>query len=146
MTPPPRRLEGRRILLVDDDPDILAGMDLAFRGEGATTRLASDGAEALAMLEAEGTESAPPPELVVLDMMLPGASGLLILETIASRAGSPPIVMITANLGHRHRSFAESLGVAAYLVKPVPLELLIQTVATTLADGLGPATPSRPVR
>ena len=51
MTTPPRRLEGRRILLVDDDQDILAGMDLAFRGEGATTCLASDGAAALAMLD-----------------------------------------------------------------------------------------------
>lgn len=131
MTPPPRRLEGRRILLVDDDPDILAGMDLAFRGEGAATGLASDGVEALALLDA-GIEAGEPPELLVLDMMLPGASGLLILENLAERSEAPPVVMITANLGQRHRRFAESLGVSAYLVKPVPLELLIETVADTL--------------
>lgn len=134
MTTPPRRLEGRRILLVDDDQDILAGMDLAFRGEGATTCLASDGAAALAMLD-EAVAAEDRPDLVVLDMMLPGASGLLILETLATLEGMPPIVMITANLGQRHRTFAESLGVAAYLVKPVPLEQLIQVVERTLADG-----------
>jgi len=137
-----RRLEGRRILLVDDDPDILAGMELAFRGEGALLRLATDGAEALTVLES-GSEV---PELVVLDMMLPGASGLLILESLAVRDDAPPVVMITANLGQRHRRFAESLGVAAYLVKPVPLELLIHTVARTLADGPGSNPPPPAVR
>jgi len=131
MMPPPRRLEGRRLLIVDDDPDILAGMDLAFRGEGAEIRLAADGAAALAILDADEGPSHRP-ELVVLDMMLPGASGLLILETLAHRDEVPPIVMITANLGQRHRRFAESLGVAAYLVKPVPLEQLIEVVASHL--------------
>lgn len=136
MTPAPRRLEGRRVLIVDDDPDILAGMDLALRGEGAVTSTAGDGTGALAALAPERPVETRP-ELVVLDMMLPGASGLLILETLAERNDVPPIVMITANLGQRHRRFAESLGVAAYLVKPVPLEQLIQLAASIL-DGNPP--------
>jgi DNA-binding response OmpR family regulator len=129
--PPDSRpsLAGRRILLVDDDEDILAGMDLAFRGEGAETILATDGEAAI---EAVRTQS---PELVVLDMMLPRASGLLVLERLRREPSPPPVVMITANQGRRHQQFAESLGVEAYLVKPVPLQRLLEVAAAWLDRG-----------
>lgn len=124
-----RTLAGRRILLVDDDEDILAGMDLAFRGEGAETILAADGEAAI---EAIRTHA---PELVVLDMMLPRASGLLVLERLRRETAAPPVVMITANRGRRHQQFAESLGVEAYLVKPVPLQRLLEVAAAWLDRG-----------
>jgi DNA-binding response OmpR family regulator len=133
--PPPapsdrhRPLAGRRILLVDDDEDILAGMDLAFRGEGAETILATDGEQAIEAVRAER------PELVVLDMMLPRASGLLVLERLRREPSAPPVVMITANRGRRHQQFAESLGVEAYLVKPVPLQRLLEVAAAWLGRG-----------
>ncbi len=120
-----RPLEGRRILLVDDDPDILAGMDLAFRGAGAATELHQDGESAWQSLRLAS------PDLAVLDMMLPKASGLLLLERLQTLEHRPPVVMITANQGRRHQQFAHSLGVEAYLVKPVPLGRLLD-VATSL--------------
>jgi CheY-like chemotaxis protein len=138
-TPPLRatdgRLRSRRILLVDDDPDILAGMEIAFRAEGAETILATDGEAALAAIRGGA------PDLVVLDMMLPRASGLLVLERLRQTPGAPPIVMITANRGRRHQQFAESLGVEAYLVKPVPLQRLIEVAAAWLE----PDAPAPPV-
>lgn len=130
-----RPLEGRRVLLVDDDPDILGGMDLAFRGAGAETTLAEDGESALAAIEASR------PDLVVLDMMLPRASGLLVLERLRGSADRPPVVMITANRGQRHQAFARELGVEAYLVKPVALARLLEVAVRLTGGGSPPGSP-----
>jgi DNA-binding response OmpR family regulator len=126
MTASTQPLSGRRILIVDDDPDILAGMDLAFRGVGAATDLHGDGESAWQSLRVA------PPDLAVLDMMLPKASGLLLLERLQSLETRPPVVMVTANQGRRHQEYAKSLGVEAYLVKPVPLGRLLEVAASLI--------------
>ena len=116
------RLQSLTVLVVDDDEDIRAGIALALRSEGAEILQAADGNEALAVWR----DHEPP--VVVLDMMLPGQSGFLVLEELRE-SGSPPIVvMVTANEGKRHEQYAHSLGVHAYLTKPVPLETLIRTI------------------
>lgn len=121
-----RRLEGRTILAVDDDPDILAGMALALEADGATVMRASDGTHAWSAMQAGGVDA------VVLDMMLPQLSGLAILERLGSLSSKPPIIMVTANQGRRHREFATGLGAKAYLTKPVPLEQLVDAVCDAL--------------
>jgi DNA-binding response OmpR family regulator len=68
------------------------------------------------------------PDLVVLDMMLPGRSGFLVLEKIKARKPrnqKPFVIMITGNQGARHKMYAESLGVSDYFNKPVKLDKLI---------------------
>jgi DNA-binding response OmpR family regulator len=120
------RLAGRRILVVDDDPDIRAAMCLALRAEGAVTVDAEDGSLAIHRLQHAL------PEAVVLDMMLPGQSGFSVLERARAMVPAPPVVMVTANHGHRHAELARSLGASAYLVKPVPLERLVAAVASAL--------------
>lgn len=122
------RLEDVLILVVDDDPDVLDGIDLALRSEGARTIRAEDGNEAIAAWRSHG------PEVVVLDMMLPKRSGFLVLEELVDADPPPIVVMVTANEGKRHSSYARSLGVHAYLNKPVPLEVLIRTISDLL-DG-----------
>ena len=90
--------------------------------EGADTKTVTDGIAALAAFDEDD------PDAVVLDMMLPKRSGFLVLEHL-KKLGSPPVVvMITANMGKRHMAYAEDLGVDAYLVKPVPLQRLVDTV------------------
>ncbi|MDG1898524.1 MAG: response regulator [Phycisphaerales bacterium] len=128
------RLEGVRILVVDDDPDVLDGIDLALRSEGATTLRANDGNEAVMLWRKEA------PEAVVLDMMLPKRSGFLVLEELIEAENPPVVVMVTANEGKRHMSYAKSMGVHAYLNKPVPLETLIQTIYDLLKEGNRPAS------
>jgi DNA-binding response OmpR family regulator len=123
---PSARLESRSILIVDDDPDILGSIELALRAEGAMTRGVIDGNAAVHEVHAD------PPEVVVLDMMLPKRSGFLVLEKIMEGEDPPIVVMITANQGRRHMAYAESLGVDAYLVKPVGLERLIDKVVELL--------------
>ncbi len=115
-----RRLADKRILIVDDDPDVLGVVDAALKAEGAKTKQCSDGNTAVHLCENDD------PDLVVLDMMLPKRSGFLVLERIKQMDAPPRVIMITANEGKRHQAYAETLGVDAYLHKPVRLERLVQ--------------------
>ena len=65
-------------------------------------------------------------------MMLPKRSGFLVLEHLKKQGSPPVVVMITANMGKRHMAYAQDLGVDAYLVKPVPLQRLVDTVIRLL--------------
>ncbi|MHC4989760.1 MAG: response regulator [Planctomycetota bacterium] len=126
-----RRLEGRSVLIVDDDEDILNSFELAIRSEGAMTSTATDGHAAIVVCRSAQ------PDVVVLDMMLPKRSGFLVLEKILELDEPPVVVMVTANQGKRHMEYAETLGVHAYLTKPLSLERLIETVVQLceLVDG-----------
>ena len=120
------RFEGLRILLVDDDPDILESMALAIKNEGADVATAADGNTAVSLFHAHE------PDAVVLDMMLPKRSGFLVLEKIQEADAPPPVVMITANQGRRHMEYARNLGVFAYMVKPVALSMLMDKISEVL--------------
>jgi DNA-binding response OmpR family regulator len=120
-------LDGVRVLIVDDDRDVLDSFNAAFIAEGAETQTVEDGNAAVAVCLQD------PPDLVVLDMMLPKRSGFLVLEKIKGHEDSPLVIMVTANEGRRHQAYAESLGVDKYLLKPVPLSRLID-VAVELLD------------
>lgn len=121
-----QRLNGRCVLIVDDDEDILSSIELAMRAEGAATLSAVDGNQAVAAAQQSN------PDAVVLDMMLPKRSGFLVLEKLKEQSDPPPVVMITANQGKRHMAYAQNLGVGAYMVKPVPLQRLVETVVKLL--------------
>jgi len=113
------RLSGVNVVLVDDDRDVLEAMETAMKAEGAVTRAVMDGNEAVRVCQEE------PPDLVILDMMLPKRSGFLVLEKIKGYEDAPAVIMLTANEGRRHQAYAESLGVDAYMLKPAPLERLL---------------------
>jgi DNA-binding response OmpR family regulator len=122
------RLKDHRVLIVDDDQEVLGVIDQALQAEGALTQTCGDGNSAVRICEED------PPELVVLDVMLPKRSGFLVLEKIKKLAHPPRVIMVTANEGKRHQQFAEALGVDGYLLKPLRLERLI----TLAAELLGP--------
>jgi len=121
------RLEGATVLIVDDDREVLESIDQALQAEGALTQTCQDGNSAVRICESD------PPELLVLDMMLPRRSGFLVLEKVKRLDAPPTVIMVTANEGKRHQQYAESLGVDGYLLKPVRLERLI----TMARDMLG---------
>jgi DNA-binding response OmpR family regulator len=121
------RLDGKRILIVDDDPEVRDSIDHALRAEGAATQTCGDGNTAVRICESDA------PQLVVLDMMLPKRSGFLVLEKIKHSEAAPRVIMVTANEGKRHQQYAEHLGVDGYMLKPVRLERLI-TLAQDLLD------------
>lgn len=117
------RLEGVRVLIVDDDADVRESVQAAFEAEGAETLVAGDGNTAIDLCYEEA------PDLVILDMMLPARSGFLALEKIKGREDSPLVIMVTANEGRRHQAYAEQLGVDRYMLKPVPLQALVDAAA-----------------
>lgn len=121
------RLEACKVLIVDDDPEVRAAIDHALQAEGALTQYCGDGNSAVRICESE------PPDLVILDMMLPKRSGFLVLDRIKKLEKAPVVIMVTANEGRRHQQYAESLGVDGYILKPVRLERLI-TLARDLLD------------
>ncbi len=114
------RLDGAKVLVVDDDSEVRAAIDNALQAEGALTQTCGDGNSAVRICEVD------PPDLVVLDMMLPKRSGFLVLEKIKRLEAPPKVVMVTANEGRRHQQYAEALGVDGYILKPVRLERLIK--------------------
>src|SRR5436189_6033380 len=130
-------LEGKRILLVDDDNDILTSMQAAFEPTGAVVETANNGNKAVELAERND------PDLIVLDMMLPGRSGFLVLEKVKAkkpRNGKPYVIMITGNQGARHKMYAQSLGVSEYFNKPVKLDKLTASAEKLLAAD-APAAP-----
>ena len=113
----------KRILLVDDDYEIIESMRIALESRGYTTLIARDGNQGLAMAERED------PDLMILDMMMPKRSGFLVLEKMRRTRETPMrVIMITANEGTRHKAYAEMLGVDDYIRKPFPMDRLIESV------------------
>ena len=122
--------EEKTVLLVDDDPDIVTAIKAALDDLGVHVTVAVDGNDALKQAESDD------PDLIILDAMLPGRSGFLVLEHLKrkkDKTKQPRIIMITGNQGKRHQAWAESLGVDAYLNKPFRMERLIQSVEKLLA-------------
>jgi len=120
------------VLVVDDDPEIVTAIKLAFDDLGAKVTTAADGNKALAMAKSAQ------PDLMILDAMLPGRSGFLVLEQLkraAKQTGAcPRIIMITGNQGKRHQQWAESLGVDCYLNKPFRMERLVQSAESLMVS------------
>jgi DNA-binding response OmpR family regulator len=119
--------ENARILLVDDDAEIIDAMEYALSSKGYNVSVARDGNQGLAIAERED------PDLIILDMMMPKRSGFLVLEKLRRTRRVPvKVIMITANEGSRHKAYAEMLGVDDYLRKPFPIDKLLEAVARLL--------------
>lgn len=117
----------KRILLVDDDAEIIATMQYTLEAKGYQILVARDGNQGLAMAERED------PDLVILDMMMPKRSGFLVLEKLRRTRPVPMrIIMITANEGSRHKAYAEMLGVDDYIRKPFGMDRLLASVERLL--------------
>jgi DNA-binding response OmpR family regulator len=118
----------KRILLVDDDSEIVESMRTVLETRGYEILVAKDGNQGLVMAESEE------PDLVVLDMMMPKRSGFLVLEKLRrSRPDPMRVIMITANEGSRHKAYAEMLGVDDYIRKPFAMDRLLESVDRLLS-------------
>ena len=127
--PSPRpRGSTKRILLVDDDQEIVESMRTVLETRGYQILVARDGNQGLVMAESEE------PDLVVLNMMMPKRSGFLVLEKLRrSRPDPMRVIMITANEGSRHKAYAEMLGVDDYIRKPFAMDRLLESVDRLLS-------------
>ena len=120
--------DARRVLIVDDDYEIVEAVRYALESKGYAVLIARDGNQGLAMAERED------PDLVILDMMMPKRSGFLVLERLRRTRPIPlKVIMITANEGSRHKAYAEMLGVDDYIRKPFAMDRLMDSVDRLLA-------------
>lgn len=103
----------RRILLVDDEPDLLASWSRILRPLGYLCLTASTGPDAIALIDREA------PDLVVTDLRLPGVDGLAVARH--ARAHVPPIsvFLISADGSDKAREAGREIGVSAFLAKPL---------------------------
>ena len=116
----------QRILIVDDDPDIIESVRYALENNEYQVLVARDGNQGLAMAERED------PDLIILDMMMPKRSGFLVMEKLRRSSRPHKIIMITANEGNRHKAYADMLGVDDYIRKPFNMDQLLESVSRVL--------------
>ncbi len=121
MTPTPAT-----VLVVDDEHLIRWSLEKQLRREGYGVLLAETGAEALQKAQAD------PPDLVLLDVRLPDADGLEILESLRAANPEAPVIMITAHGGVESAVRAMKLGAHDYINKPFDMEELKLTVRKAL--------------
>lgn len=117
----------KMVLVVDDDREIVASIKAVLENKGYRVLTANDGNQGVFVAEREH------PDLLIIDMMMPKRSGFLVAEKLRQQETVPPIIMITANEGSRHRAYAELLGVKAYLRKPFAMERLLDEVEKLLS-------------
>ena len=119
--------DGKIILIVDDDMELSDGLRAVLEKQGHRILQARDGQQGKQVIYQHR------PDLVILDMMMPRMGGYPVLEHFRGKADAPPIIMITANEGSRHKAYAEWLGVVDYIRKPFAMERLLEAVERGLA-------------
>ncbi|MCS6849779.1 MAG: response regulator [Gemmataceae bacterium] len=123
--------DAKTILIVDDDTELSDGLRVVLEKLGYRVIQARDGQQGKTMVYQHR------PHLVILDMMMPRMGGYPVLEHFKGKPDAPPIIMITANEGSRHKAYAEYLGVVDYIRKPFAMERLLESVQKALGQ---PAT------
>ena len=124
----------KTILIIDDDREIASMLHGVLQNNGYRVFLAPNGAEGQRQI------STQKPDLVITDMMMPRLGGFPVLEFLKTLDTPPPVIMITANEGGRHKAYAEMLGVADYLRKPFPMEVLLESIRRIFATKADPGT------
>jgi two-component system response regulator GlrR len=123
---------GARILIVDDDPDLLRLLSMRLAGAGYRVTAVGSAEEALVKIAMER------PQLVVSDVQLPGKDGLALFDAIRAQHPSLPVILLTAHGTIPDAVEATARGVYTYLTKPFDGKALIDTIARALAvEGAG---------
>ena len=117
------------VLIVDDEPSIVISLEYLMRREGFRTSVASDGEAALAAVAAD------PPDLLILDVMLPTLSGFDVCQRLRAdpRWRALPILMLTAKGRDTEVARGLELGADAYMTKPFSTRDLVEKARQLLA-------------
>ena len=124
-------MQSESILIVEDDPKVAAALSESLQREGFRTSLAYSGEDGFFRLSDASFDG------VILDVMLPGRSGLEILQTLRKTGSKIPILLLTARDAVDDRVLGLNLGADDYLVKPFAMAELIARVHAMLRRGQG---------
>ena len=124
-----------RILIADDEPNILISLEYLMKRQGYEVSVARDGQEALDQLRAVQ------PQLVLLDVMMPRKSGFEVCAELRADDAIRDTLVLMLTAKGRDTDVAKGLGVGAdaYMTKPFSTQELVQKVADLLAGGRTPA-------
>jgi len=117
-----------KVLLIDDEPDILLMLRMAFEDEGHEVVMAADGRMGLERLAEHR------PDVVVLDMMMPVVDGWGVLEAKQVEGDDTPVIVVSAKSDPRDSRRAIELGAVEYVIKPFDLDRLLALVAAVAAE------------
>ena len=117
-----------KVLLVDDEPDILLMLRMSFEDEGHEVVTAANGRLALEQLAEHR------PDAVVLDMMMPTLDGYGVLEAMRNDGLATPVVMVSAKSDPKDAKRALELGAVGYVIKPFDLDRLLALVAEVATE------------
>ncbi|MEJ5364916.1 MAG: response regulator [Desulfosoma sp.] len=113
-------MEQFRVLLVDDEREFVTTLGERLEIRGLTVRIAYDGLEALKALEEK------PFDVVVLDVRMPGLSGLEILKRMKTSRPEVPVILLTGHSATRDGIEGMRLGAFDYLMKPIDIDRLLE--------------------
>jgi len=124
------------ILVVDDEPDTLGLIQLTLQTAGYQVQTAPGGQEALRIIRQE------PPDLVILDIMMPDISGFDVMHALLKDpTPPPPVIFLTAKSGDKDQEVGLSLGVTHYLLKPITRGILLDSINQALGTPTEPDLP-----
>ena len=125
---------GAKILIVDDEPDVVAVVQGRLASAGYEVTVMADGQQALECVKKR------PPDLMVLDVMLPTLNGYEVCTMIKQdiRYRAIPVVMLTARTEEKDVRLGRECGADAYLLKPFQANELMQTIQALLRSGGSP--------
>lgn len=123
-----------KILIADDEPNILISLEYLMKREGYAVSVARDGDEALAAIVRER------PELVLLDVMMPRRSGFEVCQQVRARDDVKDTLILMLSAKGRDTDVAKGLGVGAdaYMTKPFSTRELVEKVRWMLDGGVAP--------
>lgn len=116
-----------KVLIVDDEPDVLLSLRVILEASGFDPSLAADGETALRRIDEEH------PDVVLLDIMMPVLDGWYVLSELSGRARRPHVIVCSAKTGEADRRRAADLGADDYVTKPYAPEHLIERIRSVLA-------------
>jgi DNA-binding response OmpR family regulator len=121
---------GKRILVIEDDPGSRRCFDFLFEKEGYQVIVASNGLEGLRMARQDN------PDILILDVMLPGLDGFEVCHRLRSEPATAklPIIMLSAKGQDEDKVTALKVGANVFLAKPVDRQLLLNSVAGLLGE------------
>jgi DNA-binding response OmpR family regulator len=115
-----------KVLLVDDEEEFASTLAERLCLRGIEARAAYDGKEALRLLETD------PPQVMVLDVLMPGLDGLEVLRRAKSLRPEVPVILLTGHGAVREGVEGKRLGASDYLVKPINIEELIEKIEAVM--------------
>jgi len=115
-----------KILIVDDEPNILLSLEFLFKKEGYKVYIARDGEEAMGIIEEKI------PELVILDIMMPKVDGYEVCKHVKTVYKEVKVVFLTAKTKQSDKEMGEAMGADLYLTKPFSNKDLVNKVKVLL--------------